>query len=133
MRIGVSFPTTEIADPSAIRNYVQAVEGLGFDYITLIDHVLQAKTALADPDVAERLPKLAQDVAQFMLVRGPYAWLGLGFVSCHPGTNYSLPDAELGRDYGVPLENCTAVPGRPGVFSRRYSKARVEVDCGALV
>ena len=49
MRIGVSFPTTEIADPLAIRDYVQAVEGLGFDYITLIDHVLQSKTALADP------------------------------------------------------------------------------------
>lgn len=49
MRIGVSFPTTEIADPAAIRDYVQAVEDLGFDYLTLIDHVLQAKSPMDDP------------------------------------------------------------------------------------
>jgi hypothetical protein len=90
-----------------------------------------SKASLSDPDVAARLPRLATDIAQFMLVRGPHAWLGFGFVSCHNDTNYTLPDAEFTRDYGVPLENCSAVPGKKGVFSRRYTNARVVVDCNA--
>jgi probable F420-dependent oxidoreductase len=45
MRIGVSFPTTEIGtDPAVIRDFAQAAEDLGFDHITAIDHVLQAGT-----------------------------------------------------------------------------------------
>jgi len=49
MRIGVAFPTTEIGtDPAVIRDFAQAVEDLGFDHITAIDHVLQAETAEAD-------------------------------------------------------------------------------------
>jgi hypothetical protein len=88
-----------------------------------------SKAALSDPDVTSRLPRLASDIALFQLVRGPHAWLGLGFVSCHNNTNYSLPDDAFLKDYGVPLENCSAVPGRQGVFSRRYSNAHVEVDC----
>lgn len=43
MRIGVAFPTTEIGtDPAAIRDFAQAAEDLGYDHITIIDHVLQA-------------------------------------------------------------------------------------------
>jgi len=43
MRIGVAFPTTEIGtDPVAIRDFAQAVEDLGYDHLTIIDHVLQA-------------------------------------------------------------------------------------------
>lgn len=43
MRIGVAFPTTEIGtDPIAIRDFAQAVEELGYDHLTIIDHVLQA-------------------------------------------------------------------------------------------
>ena len=49
MRIGVAFPTTEIgSDPVAIRDFVQAVEELGYDHLTIIDHVLQAGTPEAD-------------------------------------------------------------------------------------
>jgi probable F420-dependent oxidoreductase len=43
MRIGVIFPQTEIgADPGAIREFVQGVEGLGFDHLVVYDHVLGA-------------------------------------------------------------------------------------------
>lgn len=43
MQIGVAFPTTEIGqDPVIIRDFVQAVEALGYDHLTIIDHVLQA-------------------------------------------------------------------------------------------
>ncbi len=43
MRLGVVFPQTESgADPSAFRDYVQAVEDLGYDHLVLYDHVLGA-------------------------------------------------------------------------------------------
>jgi probable F420-dependent oxidoreductase len=43
MKIGVVFPQTEFPpDPIAIRDYAQAVEGLGFSHIHAYDHVLGA-------------------------------------------------------------------------------------------
>ena len=50
MRIGAVFPQTEIgADPAVIRDYVQALEGLGFDHLTAIDHVLGARNPSGPP------------------------------------------------------------------------------------
>jgi probable F420-dependent oxidoreductase len=47
MRIGVTFPQTEIGeDPGAIRAYAQAVEDLGYTHLLAYDHVLGA-----DPSV----------------------------------------------------------------------------------
>ena len=46
MQIGAIFPQTEIGpDPAAIRDYVQAVEGMEFDYLFIADHVLGADPA----------------------------------------------------------------------------------------
>ena len=46
MRVGAVFPQTEIgADPAAIRDYVQAVEGMGYRHLLIYDHVLGAGTA----------------------------------------------------------------------------------------
>lgn len=43
MKIGVTFPQTEIGpDPKAVRDYAQAVEGMGFEYLLAYDHVLGA-------------------------------------------------------------------------------------------
>lgn len=43
MRLGVVFPQTESGtDPAAIRDYVQAVEALGYDHLAIFDHVLGA-------------------------------------------------------------------------------------------
>lgn len=43
MKYGVVFPQTEIgSDPIAIRDWTQAVESMGFDYILAYDHVLGA-------------------------------------------------------------------------------------------
>ena len=43
MRIGVTFPQIEIGnDPIAIRDYVQASEGLGYTHLLAYDHVLSA-------------------------------------------------------------------------------------------
>ncbi len=50
MRYGVAFPQVEIGtDPAVIRDFAQAVEGLGFAHLTCIDHVLGA--ARPDPNV----------------------------------------------------------------------------------
>jgi probable F420-dependent oxidoreductase len=50
MRIGAIFPQTEIgADPAVIRDFAQAVEGMGFDHLLVYDHVLGADTADRNP------------------------------------------------------------------------------------
>lgn len=47
LTLGAVLPTNEIHnDPSAIRDYAQAVEGMGFDHLLIYDHVLGA-----DPSV----------------------------------------------------------------------------------
>ena len=46
MRFGVVFPQTEIGtDAAVIRDYAQAVEGLGYDHILVYDHVIGANLA----------------------------------------------------------------------------------------
>jgi probable F420-dependent oxidoreductase len=43
MKIGAVFPQTEFpADPIAIRDYTQTVEGLGFSHVLAYDHILGA-------------------------------------------------------------------------------------------
>ncbi len=43
MKYGVVFPQTEFGnDPSAIKDYAQAAEALGYDYLLVYDHVLGA-------------------------------------------------------------------------------------------
>lgn len=46
MRTGVIFPQTEIGtDPVVIRDYAQAAESLGYDYLLVFDHVVGANVA----------------------------------------------------------------------------------------
>ena len=43
MDIGASFPTTSIGhDSGAVREFVQAVEDLGYSHIRILDHVVGA-------------------------------------------------------------------------------------------
>lgn len=50
MKIGLVFPTCDIgSDPIAIRDYVQAAEGLGYDSLLCFDHVLGAVHADREP------------------------------------------------------------------------------------
>lgn len=50
MRIGAVFPTTEIGnDPTAIRDWAQAAEQLGYSHVVLYDHVLGAVHADREP------------------------------------------------------------------------------------
>jgi probable F420-dependent oxidoreductase len=44
MRIGTVFPQTEIgADPAGVRDYAQAVEGMGYTHLLAYDHVIGAE------------------------------------------------------------------------------------------
>jgi len=46
MKFGVIFPQTEIgSDPSAVRDYAQAAEGLGYEHLVVYDHVIGANPA----------------------------------------------------------------------------------------
>ena len=49
MQVGISIHTTEIGnDPVAIRDFVQAAEDMGYEHLTLIDHVIQSGQPVAD-------------------------------------------------------------------------------------
>lgn len=92
------------------------------------------------------LTQLDQDLAYFLLARGPYAWLGWGkwgmdwpslscwSQQCDDDHIVPLP-AQLtagGLDVGEPLGICTEL-GSSGVFVRNYSKVQVQLDCGQFV
>eukprot|EP00755_Sulcionema_specki_P024789 Sspe_Gene.1601::Locus_531_Transcript_1_1_Confidence_1.000_Length_1868::g.1601::m.1601 len=71
------------------------------------------------------LPSPIQDIATFLLVRGKYAWMGYGWIGCTD--SYSRPDA-LNHDYGEAVDE-VCHQSSPGVFTRRYTKATVTLDC----
>jgi len=67
-------------------------------------------------------PMFKQDLANFLLIRSPYAWIGHGWLGTgpckgqcnsnedHTPYNYTFPEA-LNDDYGVPLGICAEVGG----------------------
>jgi len=68
------------------------------------------------------LAAFEQDLASFLLARGPHAFLGHSWAGCR--TEYSFPDA-LNADYGEPTELCHETSH--GVFERDWTKAKVRV------
>jgi hypothetical protein len=75
------------------------------------------------------------DVARFLLTRGPYAFLGTGWVGCVDGwfklptynETYARP-AALDIDYGTPVDGVCR-ESAPGVFTREWTKAIARHDC----
>jgi probable F420-dependent oxidoreductase len=50
LKLGAVFPTTEIgSDPTAIRDWIQTAEGLGYAHVIVYDHVLGAEHAGREP------------------------------------------------------------------------------------
>ena len=107
---------------------------------------------------AGNMVSLQQDLASFLLVRGPYAWLGTGWLGCgFTATNgsccsgegtkcrrataggcnaatdgfYQRP-AELDYDYGLPHGSCSETETGSGVFTRSYTKANVQINCSTF-
>jgi hypothetical protein len=82
------------------------------------------------------LPNIDVDLATFMLIRGPYAWLGYSWLGCTSnevpgfGTNRYTSPADIPQlqvDYGVPTG--PYVQSSPGVFTRDWTLATVTMDC----
>ena len=69
-----------------------------------------------------------QDLATFLLVRGPFAWLGYGWIGCNQPWEFR---PEMSADYGEPLGACYETAAGSGVFQRKWSKADVQMDCNA--
>jgi hypothetical protein len=86
------------------------------------------------------LPYVEQDVAQFLLVRGPYAYIGHSWMGCIQPSGYVTGNstkgydrpAALDIDYGEPVDaTCTETAPQSGVFVRNWSKASVKMDCNS--
>eukprot|EP01116_Phalansterium_solitarium_P006392 TRINITY_DN1868_c0_g3_i1.p1 TRINITY_DN1868_c0_g3~~TRINITY_DN1868_c0_g3_i1.p1 ORF type:complete len:413 (+),score=136.21 TRINITY_DN1868_c0_g3_i1:257-1495(+) len=72
------------------------------------------------------LPDFDQDLANFLLIRGDYAWLGYAWIGC--SRTYIRPPA-LDVDYGTPTGLCAETSSGSGVFVRDWTKATVQMDC----
>mmetsp|Transcript_3192 Transcript_3192/g.6230 ORF Transcript_3192/g.6230 Transcript_3192/m.6230 type:complete len:443 (-) Transcript_3192:114-1442(-) len=81
-------------------------------------------------------PAYDQDIATFLLVRGPYAWIGYGWISCANGASpvgeegqmfYRPPRLET--DFGTPEGLCAESTAGSGVFTRKWTKGTVSLDC----
>ena len=79
-----------------------------------------------DPSV---LPNVDVDIANFLLIRGDYAFIGSGWKGC--SKTYEFPE-QLNADVGTPLGLCAST-GTAGVFARDYTKVRVEMNCNTGV
>ena len=80
---------------------------------------------------SDALANATQYTANFLISRGPYAWLGYSWSGCS-STTYPRPK-EWDADYGEPAGKCTEVTGREGVFSREFSKAAVAWNCNTAL
>jgi hypothetical protein len=69
-----------------------------------------------------------QATAEFLLTRGPYAWIG--FFDWQSLANWPRPP-EWDKDFGVPAGPCAETGKGTGVFTRSWSKATVSWDCNA--
>ena len=68
MELGAVFPTCEIGnDPTQIRDWAQAAEGLGYSYIVIYDHVLGAEHADRAPALTGPYPQAHPFHAPFVL------------------------------------------------------------------
>ena len=67
-----------------------------------------------------------QATAQFLLTRGPFAWIG--FFDWQSIANWPRP-VEWDTDYGEPEGPCEETAKGTGIFSRSWSKAIVTWDC----
>lgn len=52
MKLGAAYPSTEVSgDPDAVRQFVRAIDDLGFDHVMVPDHVVKASLDGREPPV----------------------------------------------------------------------------------
>jgi hypothetical protein len=76
-----------------------------------------------------KLTEVEEDVANFLLIRGKYAYLGNGWTGC--GHFYEYPSVEFNADYGEPLGMAKETAADSGIFVREWSKATIKMDCNS--
>jgi len=76
------------------------------------------------------LPTPEQDIAMFLLSRGPYAYFGYGWSGCISAAAPFTRPALLDIDVGEPLGFCAETAPQSGVWRREYTKYSIQVDCG---
>jgi hypothetical protein len=72
-----------------------------------------------------------EDIANFMLVRGPYAYIGTGWSGCGKVFEYPASFHTYG-DMGAPAGLCAETAPGSGVFSRAYEGGTVQMDCATF-
>lgn len=75
------------------------------------------------------LPYPDQDLAAFLLVRGPFAWFGYGWTGCADSAHPFIRPPSLDANYGQPLNFCSETAPGSAVFSREFEHASVSLDC----
>lgn len=78
------------------------------------------------------LPSPTQDLAAFLLVRGPYAAFGYGWTGCADANHPFTRPADLDVDYGEPVGFCAETASGSGIFTREWTKATITLDCNAF-
>jgi len=74
------------------------------------------------------LTEVDQDIANFLLIRGSYAYIGIGWVGC--GRSYEYP-AQFDLDYGDALGICSETSPGSGIFTREFTKSTVQMNCSS--
>lgn len=85
------------------------------------------ETSLYQVQPTDAIANATQYTAEFLLSRGPYAWLGYSWLGCG-GTNWPRPQ-QWDVDYGTPSGVCAETGADTKIFRRTYSKATVEWNC----
>ena len=78
------------------------------------------------------LPTPDQDLAMFLLARGPYAFFGYGWSGCASATRPFTRPPSLDREYGAPLNNCSETAPGSRVWTRNFTGADVSMDCSTF-
>eukprot|EP00662_Eupelagonemidae_sp_cell21_P001447 gene1447-biopygen87120 len=87
------------------------------------DSPTQHRAYLAAPRDHKGLYQTKEDLANFLLIRGDYAWFGYGWVGC--GYQYPALPEMLNADYGEPTALCSeTAPALGGAFNADDPRVR---------
>mgnify|MGYP006901804938 CR=1 FL=1 len=95
------------------------------------------RTACSPESVFSKIPTLLAygnestlygDVAQFLLTRGPWGYMGYGWHGC---VQTPPPSNVYDYDFGEPKDKLCRETA-PGVFTREWTKAMVHFDCNTF-
>ena len=85
-----------------------------------------------EPPWTSNLSDIGPHVANFMLIRGEYAYLSTGWSGCGSSVSdhaYGWNEQWLDSDYGEPVDEvCKETAPNSGVFTREWSKAVVQIQ-----